>query len=122
MRFFWTDRDVGRKPQSQNLVHAAHANPLRSHRSSPRAKPKERTLIAASRGALNPFPSRASIIPDWWAASSAISKLAALLNNAIARQAQRYVYGTDDRQLRFVENRLSRAPDKTGQQLTWILE
>lgn len=48
-------------------------------------------------------------------------KLAALLNNAIARQAQRHVYGTDDRQLRFVENRLTRTPDKTGQQLTWVL-
>lgn len=48
-------------------------------------------------------------------------KLVTLLNNAIARQAQRYVYGTDDLQLQFVKNRLTRTPDKTGQQLTWTL-
>src|SRR5258708_2102701 len=28
------------------------------------------------------------------------------INDLIARQARKYVYGTDDRQLRFVENRL----------------
>ena len=36
-------------------------------------------------------------------------KLVHALNDKVASQAQRYVYGTDDRQLRYIENRLGRA-------------
>jgi hypothetical protein len=39
--------------------------------------------------------------------------LAREVNSRVCTQAQRYVYGTDDRQLRFVANRLARRPGQT---------
>ncbi len=46
----------------------------------------------------------------------------AFMNNAIVRQAQKYVYGQTDSQLRFVENRLTKSPDRHDGQLTWTLD
>jgi hypothetical protein len=43
------------------------------------------------------------------------------MNNAMVRQARKYVYGQTDSQLRFVENRLTRFPNDTSRQLTWTL-
>jgi Protein of unknown function (DUF4238) len=44
-----------------------------------------------------------------------------LMNNAIVTQAQKFVYGQDDSQLRFVENRLSRGAKIQSQDLRWIM-
>lgn len=43
------------------------------------------------------------------------------LNNAVVRQARQHAYGTNDAQLRFVENRLTRNPYSKTPQLTWSL-
>ncbi len=39
-----------------------------------------------------------------------ITMLISKINDRVTRQAQKYVYGIDDRQLRFVENRLGKTP------------
>jgi hypothetical protein len=39
--------------------------------------------------------------------TAAPSKFAATINDCVASQAQKYVYGTNDTQLRFVANRLA---------------
>jgi hypothetical protein len=49
------------------------------------------------------------------------ASLPALINNAIVSQAQKHVYGQNDCQLRFIENRLVMTGARAASNMTWTL-